>query len=338
MNRIYPLLILVILALAGGVWIQQQSQSVSSHAVKLFEDLHDSSNQIESILIENAQGVILHAEKEQGRWYAMLESVQDKYPVAKEKLAELILSLAQTQLIEAKTSKQENYFHLGLQDIKQADSLANLVTIKTANQVWTVLVGNTVSFTQGNYVRKPTSKQAWRTDKTIGLPLDETAWLKQPILPFSSQDIVSLQRVDGQNWQIQRAEDGQLQLNSMPEGSELEYDSILQAMLDSVTALHFEELLPEQALVQSELSLVTELKLQTQDAESISIRLYKQDEQHYVKFEHADKVPYWHGWYYSVSSFSAQQLIKSNQDFLLDTEEQASQENKTVIEEGEAPK
>jgi hypothetical protein len=62
------------------------------------------------------------------------------------------------------------------------------------------------------------------------------------------------------------------------------------------------------------------------------------DDKHFVNFSSNGPPEYWHQWYYQISYFSAQQLIKRLDDFLV--EENTTKNNETkpqTIEEGESP-
>ncbi len=127
-----------------------------------------------SVEIKNAQGVLYSVKKTGDRWLATFDPEQPAYPISQTKLADFVETMMSVKLVEAKTSKPQNYVRLGLQPIDIEDSLASLVTLKMDNKSWQVLVGNKVTKSDGNYILKMHDSQSWRTDQTINLLLSKS--------------------------------------------------------------------------------------------------------------------------------------------------------------------
>jgi len=340
MKPLYVLTAAVLLAIAAGVWFIQQSGPNEFQAQALFDDLEEAANDLDSVKIENAQGVVFAAENLNDSWQATITKKLPTYPISQDKLAQLVTTLLQLKLIEPKTSKAENYSRLGLQDIDNTDSLASLVTLRANGRSWSVLVGNQVSFAEGSYVRLPKNKQSWRTNKNIHLPLDKYSWLKQPILPFRSGDIVAITRVDNSNWQMAKQDDGSFQLSPMLEGRKLEYQGVLEAMASSIVELDFEQLYVSEEIFNSSLTVVTELEISMSQGDLIRLVVSEMDGKYLVSFPTEFPAEYWHSWHYQISNFSAQQLIKTADDFLADKSKALINETTSdakTLEEGESP-
>lgn len=340
MKPIYILIIAAILALAAGVWLVQQPDSNKLQSQLLFKDLSQFANDLHSVEIENAQGVVFSAKKSGDSWLATVAPQLPTYPVSQEQLATLVTSLVQLKLIEPKTSKTKNYARLGLQDISNIDSLASLVRLKTSDHSWSVLVGNNVSFTEGSYVRRPKNQQSWRTNKTITLPLDKFSWLKQPILPFTAEDIVAISRVDKVNWQMVKQDDGNFNLTHSSADSTLKYQGVLEAMAASVSSLNFEKLLVSDEVSYLSQNILAEFELEMAQGDLIRLVVSEMDGNHLVSFPTEFPNEYWHNWHYQVSNFSAQQIVKTPEDFLAQknpalTAEDLDKSNN--VEEGESP-
>jgi hypothetical protein len=217
--------------------------------------------------------------------------------------------------------------------------MATLVTFKANDKYWQVLVGNKVTLGEGHYVLKPEDSQSWRTDKTISLPIDKFLWLKHPILPFKDQDISSVSRVDSLNWQIERSASGDFQLIDIPKDKVLEYDGILNSVVSNLTSLNFESLLAANEDFVQSLKVLTQLKVATADQRTFHVIVSELEDKHFVNFSSNDQSEYWQKWYYQVSNFSAQQLIKTVDDFL--AEENATTSNSDTssqaVDEGDSP-
>jgi hypothetical protein len=330
---------IAIIAVGLGAWLNQSPSDDKFEAGLLFDDLQKLANQVNNVEIKNAQGVLYSAKKSGDRWLATFEPEQPAYPISQTKLADFIKTMMNVKLIEAKTSKQQNYSRLGLQSIDIVDSMASLVTLRTDRKSWQVLIGNKVSISDGQYVLKIGDSQSWRTDKAINLPVDKFSWLKQPILPYQVHDIRSVSRVDSLDWQIVKSSSGDFELMNMPKGKKLEYASILNSIISSLTSLNFENLLVADEHFHLASKVLTQLEVSTADNNVFQVIVSELDDKHIISFSSASHSEYWQQRYYQISHFSAQQLIRTLNDFT--TEEVPTLSNtqnmSQSIEEGESP-
>ncbi|WP_293751960.1 DUF4340 domain-containing protein [uncultured Paraglaciecola sp.] len=338
-KQVSVLAVIAILAVGLGVWLSQPPSTHTFETELLFDDLQKMANQVDSVEITNAQGVLLSAKKSAENWLATIEPEQSVYPVSHDKLADLVETLMQAKLVEAKTRKPKNYIRLGLQSIDTQDSMATLVTIKASGNSWQVLVGNEVTFGEGHYILKPKDAQSWRTDKTISLPIDIFSWLKQPILPYQEQDINAVSRVDSLDWQIARSANGDFQLMNKPTDKELEYASILNSIVSNLTNLKFEQVLAANDEFTQSLKVLTQLEVTTTDETTFQVVVSELDGNHYVNFNVSDPSEYWQKGYFQVSNFSAQQLMKTTEDFLVEENNTTGDidTSSKAVDEGDSP-
>lgn len=340
MNKlVYVLAVIAILALGLGVWLSQSSSKNVSEDMLLFDDLQQFANQLESVEIKNAQGVLFSGQKTAQSWEAILDSEQSAYPISQEKLADFVEIMMQAKLVEAKTSKPKNHIHLGLQSLDADDSMASLVTLKAKDKTWQVLVGNKVNVGEGHYIRIMGDDQSWRIDKSISLPIDKFSWLKQPILPFQVQDINSVSRVDNLNWQIAKSANGDFELVNLPKDKELAYDSILNSVVSNLTDLSFEEFMAVDEDFTQSLQILTQLEVVTAENKIFQVVVSERDDKHFVNFTANDQLVYWQKWTYQVSNFSARQLIKTLDDFLAEETDSSNNDDTSpeTVDEGDSP-
>ena len=341
MNKQLGLLILVtLLAVGAGVWLTHQAQPGNDEPQLLFVDGINKAKDISAIQLKNSQGILLQAELVDGEWVAKFDEFATSYPLNKSALAEFIQSLLQAKLIEAKTSKSENYHHLGVEGIDNVDSLATMVTISTGNnsQAWQVLIGNKVNSGQGNYVRLPQAAQSWKIDQTVTLPGSKFDWLKRPILSLSSDDISSISRTDNQAWTIVKGEDQSFTLQAIPPGRELRYPGVVSALVNSLVELDFEQLLPLADEQWQKAKIITRLVIKTQSGQQMQVKIASLDNQYFIQFSSEQLQGYWSDWTYQVSSFNAQQLTKSLEDFLAELPKATDDKPQTTeVEEGDSP-
>ncbi|MBU3003720.1 DUF4340 domain-containing protein [Paraglaciecola arctica] len=338
-KQVSILTIVAILAVGLVVWLKQIPSKTTLESEFLFEDLQKFANQIDSVEIKNTQGVLFSAKKLGNKWLATLGPQQPVYPISQHKLAVFVETMMRAKLIEAKTNQSKNFVRLGLQSIDSEDSMAALVTFKADDRSWQVLVGNKVTLGEGHYVLKLGESQSWRTDKTIELPIDKFSWLKQPILPFTEQDIRSVSRIDSLNWQIMRTSEGNFELLDLPNGRKLQYDNILNSVVSNLTSLNFESLQVADDKFSQSLNVLTQLEVVTAEQQVFQVVVSELDSRHFVNFTSNQQPEYWQKWYYQVSNFSAQQLLKTVDDFLEEPSESknTNETSPQSADEGESP-
>ncbi|WP_299075507.1 DUF4340 domain-containing protein [uncultured Paraglaciecola sp.] len=340
MNKfLATLLVMATVSVGLVVWLTQPSFKDNFETKLLFDDLQTLAHQVDSVEIANAQGIVFSAKRIGERWLGTFDIEQNVYPISRTKLASFVDTIMHAKLLEAKTRKPKNYRRLGLQPISNEDSMASFVTIKAGSHVWQVLVGNKVTNGQGQYVLIANDPQSWRIDKTIRLPIDKYSWLKQPILPYEPQNIASISRVDNNRWQIERSVSGDFQLLNKPKNKELAYQGILNSIVDSLTSVNFEKLLSVDESVIQSIKILTQLEVTTAEDQLFKLVVSEKDGQYFVNFSSDNQLEYWHMWHYQISHFSAQQLIKTLDDFLAKPNTASSDDTSQpdVVEEGDSP-
>jgi hypothetical protein len=335
------LLLLTCLAVGGGVWLTYNTQVSSPVEENLFSLGIEQADKISEITLQNSQKTLLQASLVDDKWTAQLPELSGHYPLDKSKLAGFLKKIVQAKLMEAKTTKQDNYHHLGVESIDNIDSLATLVSLNMGNvaKQWQVLVGMKANLGEGSYVRLPTSSQSWLIDQVIDLPSDEFAWLHRPLLPFKSRDIVSISRSDGKTWNItQSADDEEFSLETLPKGTELRYPTIVSNYVDSLIELDFEQLLPLDAELWQKAKVMAKINVNLSQNQILQLKIGSVENDYYVQFSSPTLNGYYLDWIYKVSSFSAQQLLKTKDDFLTELTDTSGAKSPTLkIDEGDAP-
>jgi hypothetical protein len=339
-TRLIGLVLLAVVAVAGGIWLNINHQTHDQSVQMLFPDGRQHVQDLQAISLHTSQGALLQAELDGETWLAKVEENAPPYPLDKTKLADFLNALTQAKLVEAKTSKADNYHHLGVESIDNVDSLATLVTLsgKQTNNDWQVLVGNSVTTGTGNYVRLPRAAQSWKIDQAISLPSDKYSWLQRPILPFKSADIASLKRIDGKAWVVEKSENAQFILKNLPKSRELRYPGIVDSVVSSLVDLDFDALLPRDESVWLNANAVAKLLVSLNDGSTVSAQIKQRDTEYYVQFASEQTNAFWSEWTYQISSFNAQQLAKNLEDFLVEVKPvEPLKKAGDEVEEGEAP-
>jgi hypothetical protein len=84
---------------------------------------------------------------------------------------------------------------------------------------------------------------------------------------------------------------------------------------------------------------LTQLEVSTAQQKIFQVVVSESDDKHFVNFISSGQTEYWQKWTYQVSNFSAQQLIKTIDDFL-EQESTITSNNDTIsqtVDEGDSP-
>jgi hypothetical protein len=335
------LLLLTCLAVGGGVWLSYNTQAPRAVAENLFSPGIKQAGKITEITLQNSQKILLQASLVDDKWTVQLPELFGHYPLDKSKLAGFLQKIVQAKLAEAKTTKQSNYHHLGVESIDNIDSLATLVLLNMGSTAkpWQVLVGIKANLGEGSYVRLPTSSQSYLIDQVIELPNDEFEWLQRPLLPVKTSDIESISRSDSKAWKISKSVDDEaFSLDVLPKDRELRYPGIISAYVDSLIGLDFEQLLPLDAERWQKAKVIAKINVLIEQNQALQLKIASVDNDYYVQFSSPTLDKYYLDWTYKISAFSAQQLLKSKDDFLSELSDTGDVKSPTLkIDEGDAP-
>lgn len=332
--------LLIILGLLGGAiyYLLQNAAQTNDEKPLLFPQLMELGQNIDRIRIANGQGVIVDATRGMDGWQTSLKVIGGQYPLDQQALSELISSLSKARLLEKKTARQDNFIHLGLQDLGQPDSQATSLSIRAGGKQFEVLVGINASSGQGRYVRLPNAQQTWLTNFDVSLPATEVSWLKQPILDIESDQIAKISRLDSAQFEIVAsiAEGIKFTLQNIDSGLPLQYDTIVDGFVNNLAGLNFEQIIDSLAIDWQQ-DLLAHYQIELVDDRVIELRVKSQGDLHYAQFMSQQSTDaYWDGLSYQISSFAIQQLDKTSEDFV---EQPVQEVNPAVpsMDEGESP-
>jgi hypothetical protein len=345
-KQIIIVLILALLASAGG-WLLLNNQSLPKTEVgQLFGDIEDYVTNIDEITIENSEGLVVKAKRmasigggrsgqtfpiqasevEPQRWFIMdVAGSQQEFAADQKKLSLLMGALVNAKLVEPKTSQVNKYERLGLRSIEDADSQAIKVSVSAKSNKWQVLVGNEASSGSGFYVRKPKEKQTWLSDQKFDIDEVQSAWLNQVLFDFSASNIRTIKRLDEEQWTIEKTDDSANEFHLVDrQDSPLKYDTVLEAYVDSLATLSFDELNEMDDAFWSTLRAVVELEFELFAGDKYQLSVAENDEKHYVKITSIVDEDFWLQWLFEVSPYTKAQLNKFHGDFLVEEVEEVS--------------
>lgn len=317
-QRLLVLILLLAIAAGSAVWLLQPQTTESATNTAIFETLPASSSSITQVSVNNREGLLLAATLSNGQWMTSHDPELQAYPVDEARLADLVNALVNAKRVEAKTAKPENYSRLGVEDVMSEDSQSALVTLQSATDKWEIIVGNRAKSGTQTFVRKPSQRQSWLISEPITLPDSPRGWLKQPILDVAFDSIISMQKEGDEGWVIEKAEgEENFTLTAMPDGRDLQYDTILNGMVNALLDLRFDDVKPLNTESWDTLEEVVSLSLETINGEIVTGTVRTDGEASWIVLTGNGIAPkYWQGLQYQISEYNVGQLSRGVEDFL----------------------
>ncbi len=233
--RLKSLLVLIIAIAIGGTAYYLSSKpknrlaGINSYLIPGFSE---KLNDVTKLTILKAGNTLLAAiSKSENSW--IIEN-RNGYEADITVVRAVFNTLAEAKLIEAKTSKQENYLKLGVEDTINPNAQGVQFTIEGLKDSINIIAGKDASVGKNSqYVRRVGENQSWVINKKLNLRRDITQWLRKDILDVSPERIKSIQieHIDGDIITIKNksTKDYQFTLtNSLPEGKQISESEIYQ--------------------------------------------------------------------------------------------------------------
>ena len=271
------LFVLGVLAVVGQRGQQPQVQSGEIFLPGLLESLDD----IERVeLVRRGEEPVATLERNASGWMVM---ERDGYPVDLRKIRHALLSLAETQILEAKTADAALHDRLGVEAIT-ADTAGGIAVrlIGTTAPV-TVIVGDAAGEYR-RYVRRQNEDQSYLINRDPELGTTVTDWLDAAIVDIDGERIqqVSVSRPDGDTLVVSKEVRGQpnFTVENIPEERQLRYDSIANVLGNVLEGLTLDDV--ERPTESPEEIIITEFH--TFDGLVITTRSLERDEEAWVTF------------------------------------------------------
>jgi hypothetical protein len=162
----------------------------------VFGSLLARANDVQTATIASASGKFTIAHKGDG--WVLVE--KDGYPVAADKLRQLVAGLADLRLLEAKTDQPDRHARLEVEDITAKDAKSKQVTLAGADgkPLADLIVGKQnytadLNGLHGVYVRRPGEAQAWLAQGSVEVPTAATDWIDRTVVDLGADKIQRLQ-------------------------------------------------------------------------------------------------------------------------------------------------
>lgn len=330
------LAVLAILATVGQRDQQPQTTSGQLFLPALSASL-DNVRRIE--LTGRGEEVIATLERGESNWVVLEKS---GYRADLTKTRNLLLSLAETQILESKTADPMLHDRLGVEALASETASGVGVRLIGPAESVEVIVGDAEGNSQ-RYVRRQGEDQSYLINRDPDIGTSATDWLDTPVIDVEGDRVqyVTVTRPDGTVVMISKAarEQANFTVDNIPEDRTLSYDSIPNVIGDVLEGLTLDDV--EQDTTTTEEMIVTEFK--TFDGLTITTRSFERGDMAWASFtamvdptlpdaseearslaetevvEINERVG---GWRYQISTFKFEQLTREMEDLLQDIEEE----------------
>lgn len=162
-----------------------------------------------------------------------------------DKVRGLLIGIADSVLIEAKTSNPELYAKLGVEDVASAAATGMRIELDGAPTPIKLIVGHYASQgVVGSYVRKNDEAQSWLARGSLIPDTKPALWLKRDLADIESRRLrqVEITR-GGKTLTVSKASasDDKFQIQNIPKGREPKSDYEANGIGSALTALRFED-------------------------------------------------------------------------------------------------
>lgn len=190
-----------------------------------FPMVRGKANDVAKLGIRSADGSFTLERGDDGRWIAA-----DKfgYPADSKKVRELIVTMADMKLIEAKTRRPDRYARLEVEDVDDPDAQSRHVRLETADGtvLAEAIIGKnryrlTGRSESGTYIRRPGEALAWLASGHLSPDKSLTGWLETGIVDLARETVrrVEISPHGGQPYVAARADkDAAFRIDNVPEG------------------------------------------------------------------------------------------------------------------------
>jgi len=250
---------------------------------RLYPTLETQLNSVTRVSVQRAGDTPVTVVRENDRWTVVEKA---GYPADVGRLRKALVSLANANLVEAKTRNPDRYPKLGVQDIEKAEADAQHVALwdKEGKPLIQILIGKTGKGV-GSYARKVGDEQSWLLSEQISIPATAEDWLDKNLIQLNTERVqrVDVRPIEGSAFALIKPDPQQkdFQLEDVPEGKRTKagQPQRLAAALSRVT---LDDVITDEQILESDTDWhITDFK--TFDGLHLEAKLRTVDDKHYLK-------------------------------------------------------
>ena len=217
-----------------------------------FEDLRSEPDLVTRVAIQAGGKSFSLERRDDGTW---VSPEKDGYPIDARHIRALIVGMSDMRLVEAKTTREDRFARLEVEDSAVEGAKSRLVRLETAEggePLVEIIVGKTRGrFTGGveggTYIRRPGEQQAWLASGRIEVKSKLHDWLQTDIMHLPSDSIARVEMAalgEQPGFVLARPDaDGDYSLEGLPEGQVVE-PSQASRVASGLSFLSFDDVAP----------------------------------------------------------------------------------------------
>jgi len=190
------------------------------------------------------------------------------------RVQQLLSTLANARVIEAKTSNPKYFDRLGVEDPDSAGASGVLLSFAGSTGLPSVIAGNRAQGREGQYARLEGTMQSVLVDSELDLPRETVDWLERAIIDIPEGEVVeaSVHHPDGESVVVKKvsADDENFILQNVPDGFEPKGAWSVNALAGGLSALELDAVAPVDDL---EWASETRYRVVTADGLDLETRL-----------------------------------------------------------------
>lgn len=244
------LVVTVITSAAAAVTVVREPAATPVHYgnAPAFPALRANPDAVAKIVITTADGKFTLVRETGDRWSA---AQRFGYMVDPKRVRDLIVSLADMRLVEAKTKMPDRYSRIQVEDVTAKGAKSRLVRLESADGkvLAEALIGKehyrlTGDQSAGTYLRRPGEAQSWLASGDVTIEPKVVDWLDKEIVNVSADTIrrVEIRPASGQAYVVERASPGDpLALQNLAAGETAKKPDDLKRLATAFTSISFDD-------------------------------------------------------------------------------------------------
>lgn len=291
-KSLVTLAILATVAALAASWLNRTPAPAAGQEIGslLYPELAGSVNEIDRIELDfgPSEGPVTLQRAAQG-WQV---SEMWDYRADAGKIRQLLLQLAEAQILERKTSNPAYYHRLGVEQPGEGAEGAGVpVTLHGPTPVVSLIVGDRETRAgSGTYVRRSDEPQSYLVDAELDAGEDADDWVEVDIIDIDARLVreITINHADGESLRLLGI-DGRLTLAELPQGRELSGPAATDPIGRALESVKLEDVVPEAEFDGGEPVAVSTYRLS--DGRVITVRAWQRDADRYLALDVALTAP-----------------------------------------------
>ena len=235
------IVLFALIAILVGLQLADSGNESASADGPLFAELKSAVNSIERLSVERNGESPLVVRRDGERWVV---DNRDGYPADIGKIRELLIELADAEIVERKTANPERYSALGVRDIDVDGSAGTQLSLSGSDDSFAVILGNSAAGNE-RYARVVGEAGSVLLDKSLELPASAGDWLVDEILDVPAAEVrsVAVAHADGESILVSKAsrDATDFDVAEIPAGRELSYPTVANSIGGALAGLSLED-------------------------------------------------------------------------------------------------